>query len=227
MNALPSALAARVASGHLGRVQSPALVTLGLFGGSFNPPHVGHLAVAEACAEAAGLDRVLWMPAATPPHKRDDPGLAPADERLALVRAATAGNDRFEVSDLEIARDGVSYTVDTLRQLRDAHPGADLALLVGGDSLAAFATWREPRAILDLARLVAYRRPGADLGDVPAWVLDRTEIVEGPLLDLSSTMLRERIAAGRTVRYLVPDAVRQRVEARGLYREGSVGGGRP
>ena len=202
----------------------PSPLRIGLFGGSFNPPHVGHLAVAEACAEAAGLDRVLWVPAATPPHKRGDPALAPAADRLALVRAAVAGNPRFEVSTVEVKRGEVSFTVDTLRQLAAEHPSADLALLIGGDSLAAFDTWREPEAILALARLVVYARPGADLGAVPGWVMRRVTIVEGPLLEVSSTALRARVAAGRTVRYLVPDAVRAEVERRRLYRADAVGG---
>lgn len=194
-------------------------MSTGLFGGSFNPPHVGHLAVAEACAEAAGLDRVLWMPAATPPHKQGDPALAPADVRLRMVEAAIAGNDRFEASDLEIARGEVSYTVDTLRQLRDE--GLDgLALIVGGDSLAGFLRWREPEAIAGLARLVVYRRPGdrVDLGALPDWLAARVTVADGPALDVSSTELRARIAAGRTVRYLVPDAVRAVIAAERLYR---------
>ena len=189
--------------------------TLALFGGSFNPPHVGHLAVAEACAEGAGLGRVVWVPAATPPHKRGHADMAPARDRLALVRAAVAGNERFEVSDDEVARGDVSYTVDTVRAF--AGRGGDLALVVGADSLAGFASWREPRAILALARLVVYGRPGAALGDVPPWVMDRVTRVEGPLVDLSSTEIRARIGAGRTVRYLVPDAVRAEIAARGLY----------
>jgi nicotinate-nucleotide adenylyltransferase len=198
---------------------------LGLFGGSFNPPHVGHLAVAEACAEAAALDRVLWVPAATPPHKRGDPALAPAADRLALVRAAVEGNARFEASDLEVRRGEVSFTVDTLRQLAAERPESELALIVGGDSAAAFATWRAPRAILALARLVVYARPGADLGALPEWARERSTLVEGPLLDISSTALRARLAAGQTVRYLVPDAVRAEVERRGLYAAaGGIGG---
>ncbi len=189
----------------------------GIFGGSFNPPHVGHLALAEACAEAAGLDRVLWIPAATPPHKQGDPTLAPAAARLAMVRAAIAGNDRFEASDVEIARGDVSYTVDTLRVLHQS--GDELALILGGDSLRGFPAWREPEAIAALARLVVYRRPGdgVDLGALPGWLAGRVTVVIGPLLELSSTELRARRAAGQTIRYLVPDAVREIVEAEGLY----------
>ena len=162
---------------------------------------------------------MLWVPAATPPHKQGHSDMAPAADRLALVRAAVAGNERFEASGIEVERGGTSYTVDTLRALAERHPGADLALILGGDSLVGFSSWREPRAILDLARLVVYGRPGANLGDVPGWVADRTTHVEGPLLDLSSTALRARIAAGRTVRYLVPDAVCAEIDARGLYRD--------
>lgn len=192
---------------------------LALFGGSFNPPHLAHLAVAEACAEAAGLDRVLWMPAATSPFKQGDPSLAPAETRLRMVQAAIAGNDRFAASDLEVTRNGVSYTVDTVRQLRaDGHE--DLALVVGGDSLAGFPRWREAEAIARMARLLVYRRPGdaVDLGGLPDWLATTVTIVDGPALDLSSTEIRARIGARRTVRYLVPDAVRAVIEAEGLYR---------
>ena len=198
----------------------------GVFGGSFNPPHVGHLAVAEACAEGAGLDRVLWIPAATPPHKQGDPSLAPAQARLRMVEAAIAGNDRFRVSDVEIARGEVSYTVDTLRQLR-ADGAGPLALLLGGDSLAGFVGWREPAAIAELARLVVYRRPGDGIvrESLPAWLAAAVTVVDGPLLDVSSTELRARLGAGRTVRYLVPDAARAIAEAEGLYRGDAQGDG--
>ena len=193
-------------------------MTLGLFGGSFNPPHVAHLAVADACAAAAGLDRVLWTPAPAPPHKPAGAHLVAPAHRLEMVRLAVEGNERFSLSDIEFHRPGPHFTVDTLRALRAECPGADLALVVGGDSLASFASWREPDAILRLARLVAYRRPGAGLAGVAAHVLARTTLVDGPALDLSATEIRARIAAGQTVRYLVPDAVRAYIAAHGLYR---------
>lgn len=195
----------------------PRTMRLGVFGGSFNPPHVGHLAVAEAAAEAARLDRVLWIPAATPPHKRDDPTLASAADRLAMVRLATAGNDRFEVSDVEVARDGVSFTVDTLRALAAERPDAAWHLILGGDSLAAFPTWRDPDGILALARLLVYARPGTP-PEVPRALVPHVDVVDGPMLDLSSTALRARIAGGHSVRYLVPDGVRAYVEDHALYR---------
>ena len=185
---------------------------------------MAHLAVAEACAEGAGLEALLWMPVPAPPHKPGS-GLASPEHRLAMTRLAKEGNARFAVSTVEFERPGPHYTVDTLRALREKQPDVDLALVVGGDSLAAFASWREPEAILSLARLVVYRRPGADLAGVSADVLARTTVIDGPRFDLSGTELRALVAAGRSVRYLVPDAVRDYIEAHGLYRA-SVGGER-
>ena len=198
---------------------------LGFFGGSFNPPHIGHLAVAEACREGAALDRVTWIPAATSPHKQDRTDMASGADRLALVEAAIAGNEQFSASGIDVEREGASVTVDTLRELRQRHPDDDLFWIVGGDSLASFATWREPREILRLAGLVAYPRPGADLGAVPDWVMARTTLVEAPLLAVSSTDLRARLASGASARYLVPRAVLDLVRQRQLYRTAGASGG--
>lgn len=190
---------------------------VGLFGGSFNPPHVGHLVVAEGARDAAALDRVLWMPAATPPHKRDD-DLPAAEHRLAMTRLATEDHGAFAVSDLELRRAGVSYTVDTLQTLQAEHPGAELLLLIGGDSLAQFHTWREPDEILRRVELLVYPRPGFDLSAVDAAVRRRATVLDRPLLDLSSTAVRDLLRAGRSARYLVPDAVLAYAEEHGLYR---------
>ena len=190
---------------------------VGVLGGTFDPPHIGHLRVAEAARDTLGLDRVLWVPAATNPLKQGRPQ-TPAAHRLAMVRLATADHEAFEVSDLEVAREGVSYTVDTLRALRDARPGLAWTLLVGGDSLASFARWREPEAILDLAALAVYPRPGADLAGVPSDLLARAKVLDVPLLDVSSTAIRDLLRAGRSVRYLVPDAVRAYAAEHALYR---------
>lgn len=198
-------------------VSSP--MRLGLFGGTFDPPHVGHLALAEACREGAGLDRVVWIPAAVNPHKQGR-DRTPAADRLAMVRAATESHEHFEVSDVEIAREGVSYTVDTLREIARQRPEDELFWIVGGDSLASFPTWREPEAIAALAHLVVYRRGGHDLdtGALPGWMEGRYTVVDGPALEVSSTEIRQRLAAGRSVRYLVPDPVLAIVRERGLYR---------
>ena len=194
---------------------------LGVFGGSFNPPHVAHLAVAEAAADQLALGQVLWIPAATAPHKQGRADVASAADRLHLTRLATAGNARFAVADVEIARGGVSYTADTLRTLSAVYPDTRLVLLLGGDSLAGFPTWREPDGIASLAELAVYARPGTDLAPAleAAQALGaRVHVLDAPRLDLSSTELRRRLAAGQSARYLVPDAVLAAIDARGLYR---------
>ena len=188
-----------------------------LFGGSFNPPHLGHLALAEAARDEAGLRQVLWMPAATAPHKQ---GAAMPDgrHRLAMTRRATEDHDAFAVSDLELRRAGVSYTVDTLRTLNAEHTGVEWLLLIGGDSLAQLHTWREPEEILRHAALLVYPRPGADLAVVDPAVMRRATVLDRPLLDVSSTAVRALLSAGRSARYLVPDRVLAYAAEHGLYR---------
>lgn len=185
----------------------------GFFGGTFDPPHIGHLIVAEALREQFALDRVVWMVAAAPPHKLDR-AVTPADDRLALVRAAIAGNPHFEVSDLELRRGGPSYTVDTLRALHKRHPDVRWSLLIGGDSFADFASWREPEEIARLAEIVVYHRSGFDL---PLETAFPARFVEAGRVDVSSTEIRARLRAGQSARYLVPDAVRVEIASRRLY----------
>lgn len=197
-----------------------AVRRVGLFGGSFNPPHVAHLAVAEAARDQVGLDRVLWVPAATAPHKQGRP-ITEAHHRLAMTRLAVAGNAAFEVSPVEIERGGVSYTVDTVRAVQAEHPETELYLILGGDSLAQFASWREPEEILRRASLIVYPRPGADLAGVDPSVMARATVLDRPLLDPSSTTLRRLLRAERSVRYLVPDAVLAYIAEHGLYSEAS------
>jgi nicotinate-nucleotide adenylyltransferase len=179
---------------------------VGLFGGSFNPPHLAHLAVAEAARDQVGLDRVVWMPASVPPHKQHRHLPAP-EHRLAMTRLAVEGNEAFVVSDLETAREGVSYTVDTVRTLQETYPKTDFRLLLGGDSLAQFGSWVQPEEIVSRVPLIVYPRPGADLAHVAPYVMARATLLDRPLLDPSSTAIRRLLRAGRSVRYLVPDAV--------------------
>jgi nicotinate-nucleotide adenylyltransferase len=184
---------------------------LGVFGGTFDPPHIGHLVVAQEVHHQLGLDRVLWVPAAIPPHKRDRQ-ISPGAVRLAMVRAAIAGDDRFEASDVELRREGPSYTVDTLRQLRADRPDAELFLILGADQLAELATWKEPDEVARLATLVGFARAGEA---PPAFEHART--VEIPRIDISSTQLRRRVRAGQPVTYLVPDEVETWIRREGLY----------
>jgi nicotinate-nucleotide adenylyltransferase len=188
---------------------------IGIFGGSFNPVHIGHLIAAQDALEHVGLSRVIFLPAAQPPHKAPRP-LAPAADRLEMLRLAIADDPRFEVSDDEIARGGISYTIDTLRRFRDRYPTAALYFLIGGDTLMELHTWRDIFAVLDLAQIVTINRPGAPLDRLTAETLRlpdpwparlATHVVAGHRIDISSTDIRHRVAIGQSIRYLVPAAV--------------------
>ena len=203
---------------------------IGVYGGSFDPVHIGHLLLAECCREQAALDRVLFVPAATQPHKQDR-RLADPLHRVDMLRLATGGHPAFDVATLEIDRGGVSYTVDTLAAVKSAHPAAELCLLLGPDALAGLPTWREPRRIAELAKLVAVERESLDdlraaattaglaelLGaDRLATLLDRR--VRMPAIGIRASDLRAAVAAGRSIRYRTPRAVEAFIAAHGLYR---------
>lgn len=203
------------------------MARIGLLGGTFNPPHIGHLVCAEAAREQLGLDRVVLVPTGVPPHKEvpDDPG---AHVRLALARAAVASVPGLEVSDADVRRDGPSFTVDLLRELRAAAPGHELTFLVGGDMAFSLRGWREPEAILELARLAVVEREQhrrevilealAGMAGVP----ERLDFVDMPRLDVSSSLLRRRVGEGRSIRWLVPEAVSGYIAEHALYRGGGT-----
>lgn len=188
---------------------------LGVFGGTFDPPHVGHLVVAQDACWALSLDRVLWVLAAEPPHKLAR-ALSPAALRLEMLRAALEGDDRFQACDVELRRPGPSYTVDTLRELRAEHPGAELFLLMGADQARELPGWRAPDEIARLATIVALSRagegPAASGRDAPVRSLPVTR------LDISATEIRGRVAQGRPIRYLVRPAVEAIIRREALYR---------
>ncbi len=182
---------------------------LGILGGSFDPVHHGHLILARAAREELGLDRVIFIPAALSPHK---PGTTPAAaaDRMAMLRLAIAGEPGFEASDAELRRPPPSYMVDTLRELTATNPGAEIVLLIGADNVAKFGTWNEPDEIRRLARIAVLDRAN---GEPPReWPVVRR------VIDISSTGIRDRVAAGRSIRYLTPDAVCGYIAEHGLYR---------
>lgn len=205
---------------HFCGMQAACLTTatrLGVLGGSFDPIHHGHLAIAEEARVRCGLDAVLFIPAGEPPHKAH--GLADAEQRFLMVTLATAGHPAFFVSRLEIDRPGPSYTVETLRELRAVYPQAALSLLIGADMALDFHAWRDPEAILALAEVVAASRPGfpiAALRETPTGA--RLTVLPVPGLEISSTELRGRVATGRSLRYLTPDPVVDFIAKAGLYR---------
>jgi nicotinate-nucleotide adenylyltransferase len=191
-------------------------MNIGMFGGSFNPPHIAHLILAEYCCDALQLERLLFIPSAVPPHKEND-NLLPAYDRLHLTSLAIGDNDRFEVSDIEIKRGGTSYTIDTIRQLGSRHAGAELYMIIGVDNLVGFHRWMNYRAILETVTVVAMNRPGFDASSVSAVIMNSVRVLDVPHLEISSTDIRERIGRGDSVRYMVPDAVLKEIVQRGYY----------
>jgi len=190
-------------------------VRIGIFGGSFDPVHMGHLLAASESADQLQLDEVHFVTAARPPHKRPQ---APAEARHEMVVLATIRDDRFRASRLELDHPGPSFTVDTLRRARRAWPEAEIFFITGADAYRDLASWREPEALVELAQMVAVSRPGYDLGRLDPFFRDRVLFLEIPGYEISSTEIRRRIAAGRSVRYLVPYEVEVYIAKHRLYR---------
>jgi nicotinate-nucleotide adenylyltransferase len=206
-----------------GRVSGEAVEgrrKIGIFGGTFDPFHCGHLVAAQDALEELGLERVRFVPAGDPPHKGRE-GLSDPSVRLEMAREGIGDDTRFEVSELELQRPGPSFTIDTLREFRTEEPGADFVLLLGADQWRTFGSWRAPEEIARLATVAVMTREGERPDEVPPGLeelprFDFTQI-EVTRFDVSSTQLRERVRSGRSIRYLVPDRVRRIIEAAGLY----------
>ena len=197
---------------------------IGVLGGTFDPPHIGHLWLATLAADAMALDRVLFMPAAQPPHKAGQ-SVSRATDRLLMTRLAIAGNPLLELCPIEMERPGPSYTIDSVDELGRLYPGdTELYLVMAADSLAQIDTWREPDRLLERIEWIVGPRPGDPLPDRSALEArfgehaSRIHLLEGPSLDVSSTALRQRVAEGHPIRYLVPRGVEELITERGLYR---------
>lgn len=194
---------------------------LGLFGGTFDPIHQGHLILAEQCREACELDRVWFVVAGSPPHKQGE--RTPVQHRLEMARIAIAGHPAFEVSEIEARRPGPHYSVETLRAIREERPEDPLFFIIGADSLADLPTWRQPEIIAQLATIVVVNRPGID---PPSTLPDfgpgshPLRAVTIPPIGIASNDLRRRLTENRTICYLVPRGVEAYIEAQGLYRAG-------
>lgn len=201
---------------------------VGVFGGTFDPIHLGHLIVAQEVRFRIPLDRLLFVPAGQPPHKPNRV-VTPAVHRLAMLERALEGERAFAVSRLEVDRPGPSYSVDTLRALRaDLGPGVELYFVLGTDQLADLPTWHRPRELLALCHLIAVQRPGVacDLTTVARrlpGLAERTVWVPVPQIAIAAREIRRRVAAGEPIRYLVPDAVAAYIAAHGLYRDHADG----
>lgn len=205
---------------------SSAPPRVGVLGGTFDPPHLGHVQVATDVADALALDRVLWIPAATPPHKRGRP-LSPGAVRMAMVEAACASDPRFRADPLELDRAGVSYTVDTLRALKEREPEAELFLILGVDQFRTLDTgWKDPAEVVRLATLAVMDRGGMAARDhvPPVPGIESAVFVPVRRVDVSATEVRRRVAAGEEVSGLVPPGVEEIIRREGLYRPAGASG---
>ena len=192
-------------------------MNIGIFGGTFDPPHVGHLIVAESVQERLALEMILFMPAYLPPHKEDGAFASPG-HRLRMLELAVAENPHFRSSDVEIRRRGKSYTIDTLRMLRDRYPADELFLIIGLDNLRIFPTWKEPGEVLKTSSVVVIDRPGVERSGIDNEFVKQVRFVQVPTIEISATDLRRRIREGKTIRYLVPESVRSYIEDNKLYQ---------
>ncbi|WP_165246361.1 nicotinate-nucleotide adenylyltransferase [Paludisphaera soli] len=195
---------------------------LGIYGGTFDPIHLGHLILAEQCREACELDRVWFVVANEPPHKRGAKRSA-VHHRIEMTRLAIAGHAAFEVSEIEASRPGPSYSVETLAQIREQRPEDELFFLIGGDSLVDLPTWREPGKIAAMATIVVANRPGSDVEPPPTSPFGPDalplRLVSIPPIGVASQDLRARLAEGRSIRYMTPRSVEAYIEAHKLYRQ--------
>jgi len=198
---------------------------IGILGGTFNPVHIGHLIVAQSAVETFDLSKVVFIPCAQPPHKGSS-GLAAARHRLAMIEAAIEGDLRFEVSDMEIKRGGVSYAIDTVRELRQVHPESNVYFIIGSDTLPELHLWKDAYDLLKLCAFVTFARPGRNAGPPrpedlhldPPWPAELLKCYSSfRLVDISSSDIRYRMAEGMSIRYLVPPAVEMYIAEHRLY----------
>jgi nicotinate-nucleotide adenylyltransferase len=191
---------------------------VGLFGGTFNPPHLGHLIVAEEVRQTFSLDIIVFVPSARPPHKESSPVIDPR-HRFTMTRLAIENNPRFEISDVELKRRGKSYTIDTIKEFKTLY-GADIELffIMGGDSIFEIETWKKPEELFRLCRVIVTTRPGFDLAKIDDRFGDKIIRADVPRIDISSTDIRHRVGTGRSITYLVPDKVEEYIQRERLYR---------
>ena len=189
---------------------------IGVFGGTFDPPHVGHLLLASDARDVLRLDRLIFVPASTQPFKASAPPVGSARDRLEMLRVAVADDAHYTVDDTEIIRKGLSFTVDTLEELATRFPGAEIFLLLGEDNMASFDKWKNPERIRQLATLALMQR-GAKEKHVSPQDFEGVQVISARRVDVSSTEIRDRLKAGKSIKGFVPEGVESFIEARGLY----------
>jgi len=193
-----------------------SLSRVGILGGTFNPPHTAHLIAAEYVRDQLKLGKIIFVPAAAPPHKTSVE-IIPAEHRYKMVKLAIKDNPLFEVSEIELGRKGLSFTIDTLDDLKRMSPKDVFFFLLGIDLLIEFDTWKDPERILEECTLVAMNRPGFDLEKIDKELLRKIEVVNVPGIDISSTRIRRRVTSGRSIKYLVPREVEKYIYENSIY----------
>lgn len=191
---------------------------LGVLGGTFDPIHMGHLVLAEQVREKFQLERVIFIPSASPPHKTEQK-LSSAKDRFEMTNLALEGNPFFFVSDIELKREGLSYTVETLRKLKELYKDSEIYFLTGSDVLNEITTWKDPEEIYKLAKIVIGIRPGFDKFDPEDHFAKKSIIVNITGIDISSTQIREKVRKGESIKYLVPSKVEEYIRKRNLYKK--------
>ncbi|WP_034747738.1 nicotinate-nucleotide adenylyltransferase [Halalkalibacter wakoensis] len=187
---------------------------VGLFGGTFNPPHIGHLLFAQEVLVSFGLDEIWFIPVNVPPHKESD-DLASNEDRLDMLKSATNSNDRFYVKTIELEREGRSYTIDTVKQLNEMYPTYDFSFLIGGDMIEYLPKWVSIDDLMKLVTFIGVKRPGTTV--VSNEYSKDVRLIEMPQLDISSTDIRQRVHDGKPITYMVPEGVEALVKERSLY----------
>jgi len=189
-----------------------------LFGGTFDPPHIGHLLISQTICEVEEFDKILFIPAYNPPHKKD---ISPIDHRVEMVKLSISGNPKFEFSDIEIKREGISYTIDTIRALKKEMnlTRENTYYLMGSDSLFEFHNWREPEAILNECQVIVAIRPGFRPSDIQHWILHRIQFANIPRYEIASTTIRARWIENMTIRYMVTLPVWDYIHENKLYEK--------
>jgi nicotinate-nucleotide adenylyltransferase len=197
--------------------QKTQINKMGIFGGTFDPPHLGHLIIAELAREQLGLNIVMFVPAFIPPHKSMRNGATP-NERYEMIKKAIQGYRYFQVSRSEIMRKGVSYTADTLSEFKKKYPKTELFLILGSDNLLEFDSWKSPSEILSLATIAVYDRPGFDASSSTVMTRVRPIRLLSVSIDISSSAIRRRVKEGKTIRFLVPASVERFIKSKRLYQ---------
>lgn len=191
---------------------------IGLFGGTFDPIHIGHLIIAETVKDTLKLDKIIFIPAANPPHKLGK-RITDSRHRLSMIQMAIVDHKDFQLSEIEIAHKSSSYSTETVQLFLDLYPSDELLFLIGGDSLKELHTWHEPDRLLKMIKIVVVQRPGINLKKVSSCFLDQVIFVDAPLIGISSSNIRQNILEQRSIRYLVPDSVADYIHENKLYNK--------